>query len=551
MNLSMRLNNGFKEEVAPGLNKRNPLEIVGRSGFLFSLGAVAVTAGLLFPKIEYLVDIFMIFSICLTGALVIISFSAKKPLDVTGLPLFVVLITSLRVFLGIIGTRFIVSKGYGGAIGDFIGESIPVAGRVTVALVFCIFFVVIFFLISRTARAIVSASSNYISEIFPVRQLSIDADLKAGLIKQAQALELRRETAYEGAFFVAMTGTARFIIFSAFLELFIAMFNVVGTFAAGAAGGKLSDVSAQTYASSVFGAGLVTHISALLAVSAAGHLVRKTSNYVDKENRISEDEFAERIKVVASEVHSSEVYDETSGELWYPDTVTAENDADSKEVTSDLEWVDPAKIDEDEKAVSELYLWQDLQDEKLYDQIAGLVEKAAPKKSILMTAERVEDLGVTLPVNVAMRLARRGRKTLVVDFDLKRNSIAKVFDLNSDSQSVSKVMEKYGNEAMPTCIRNLRVWPADWFNEADNGKADNLAVILDKLKNQYDHLIFYAPNMSRLIENEQITESVEIAMFFRHRDANTVRQQTLKFYNTLLKQGCKLINPTTKAHSHS
>jgi len=196
---------------------------------------------------------------------------------------------------------------------------------------FCIFSLVIFFLISKTTRSIVSVSSNYISEIFPVRQLSIDADLKAGIIKQNQALQLRRETAYEGAFFVAMTGTARFILVSAFLELLIAMFNVVGIFAAGAAGGKLGNVSAQTYAASVFGAGLVTRISALLAVSAAGHLLRRTSKYIDQDNKISEDEFAERIKVVASKLCSYELYDETKAELWYPDARL--NDV----VTTDLE----------------------------------------------------------------------------------------------------------------------------------------------------------------------------------------------------------------------
>jgi len=331
MKLTMKFNTGFNKTVLPGLKRRNPLEIVGRSGFLFSLGAAAVTAGLVFPKIHYLLDLFMIFSICLTAAAVIIAFSAKRPLDVTGFPLFVVLITSMRVFLGIIETRFIVSEGYGGAIGDIIGENIAAADHLTITLLFCIFSVVIFFLISKSTSRIVSASSGYISEIFPVRQLSIDADLRAGLIRQNQALELRTETAYEGAFFVAMTGTARFILVSAFLELLIDMFNVVGIFAAGAAGGKLGNVSAQTYAAGVFGAGLVTHISALLTVSAAGHLVRRTSKYVEQDNRISEDEFAERIKVVASEVRSSEVYDETKGELWYPDARL--NDA----VTTDFE----------------------------------------------------------------------------------------------------------------------------------------------------------------------------------------------------------------------
>jgi hypothetical protein len=111
-----------------------------------------------------------------------------------------------------------------------------------------------------------------------------------------------------------------------------------------------------------------------------------------------------------------------------------------------------------------------------------------------MCAESVAELPVTIPVNITMRLAQKGQRCLLVDLDLERDAIAKVFDAAGDG-----LRPREEKLEMPTCINNLWVWPARNFNKDDGAPAAiELTEVIAGLKNRYDRLILYAPNMKLL-----------------------------------------------------
>ena len=104
----------------PSINKPDNTGIISRNDFLFTVGAIAVIAGLLFPASAHILDVLLIFSISLTASVLMITFSAKSASQVLGFPLVIVLTTMLHMALSIASARITISHGDAGIIISFI-----------------------------------------------------------------------------------------------------------------------------------------------------------------------------------------------------------------------------------------------------------------------------------------------------------------------------------------------------------------------------------------------------------------------------------------------
>ena len=80
------------------------------------------------------------------------------------------------------------------------------------------------------------------------------------------------------------------------------------------------------------------------------------------------------------------------------------------------------------------WFWQEIKDSNCYEVLVDFVEQKSTEeaRTLLMAAENVDELPVTAPVNIAMRLAKRDKRCLLVDLDWERDAIAKVFDVRWD-----------------------------------------------------------------------------------------------------------------------
>jgi flagellar biosynthesis protein FlhA len=108
----------------------------------------------------------------------------------------------------------------------------------------------------------------------PGKQMSIDADLNAGLIDDEEARARRREISREADFYGAMDGASKFVRGDAIAGVIITLINIVGGLAIGVLQNNMSFADAsQTYTLLTVGDGLVSQIPALIVSTAAGIVV--------------------------------------------------------------------------------------------------------------------------------------------------------------------------------------------------------------------------------------------------------------------------------------
>lgn len=138
----------------------------------------------------------------------------------------------------------------------------------------------------------------------------------------------------------------------------------------------------------------------------------------------------------------------------------------------------------------------------ILDILQGSNGQARP---VLLAATRLGDLPVTVPVNLAVSLSGSG-KCLLIDLDSKRDSLAKVFDV--DSASIKPDLKV---TPIPTEFENLSIWPARYF---DLLKQMNLRPLLNAAVKKYDHVLLYAPYLTVLADRKQIASCSKQAIVF-------------------------------------
>lgn len=146
-------------------------------------------------------------------------------------------------------------------------------------------------------------------------------------------------------------------------------------------------------------------------------------------------------------------------------------------------------------------------------------------RTLLFAANRLDEMPVTIPVNVAIRLAQTST-CLLIDLDTKRNAIARVFDLDAGQMNeTSKV------RACPTQVKNLCVWPAKNFELL---KQTNLRAVLDAALKKFTYVLIYAPYLTALPDRRQIAACAKQAVVCDGTDASPLTQ--------LLEQcNCKIV----------
>ncbi len=200
-----------------------------------------------------------------------------------------------------------------------------------------------------------------------------------------------------------------------------------------------------------------------------------------------------------------------------------------------------------------LCVWEAIKDSDYYEAIAELIEsrggsrtqpfrkagRSAPTKTTLMAAESVKELPVTIPVNIAVHLAQRNQKCLLIDLDLKRGVISKVFDIDSGDGS-----NRVRGEAIATCINNLWVWAASNFNKGDGEtEVTNIKDVIARLESRYERLVVYAPNIKLLADRCRIADCVGAAILFGSK--SKIEGSSISDFHKLLKSsGCEILKPT-------
>lgn len=270
-----------------------PVEAIQRSPLIkhpdivMSVGVVAILMVMLLPLPRFLLDLLLSFDITLSVIILLVGLQVRRPIEFSVFPSILLMITLLRLSLNIASTRLILLHGNegAGAAGEVIRAfgNFVVGGNYTVGLVvFTILVIINFVVVTKGAGRVAEVAARFTLDAMPGKQMSIDADLNAGLINEADARRRRREIAEEADFYGAMDGASKFVRGDAIAAVIIILVNILGGLTIGILQQGMSPgLAAQTYTLLTVGEGLVAQIPALIVSTAAGIVVTRAASETD------------------------------------------------------------------------------------------------------------------------------------------------------------------------------------------------------------------------------------------------------------------------------
>ena len=239
---------------------------------------IMVIGMMILPVPTQVMDLLIAANLSLAVLILLVTLTAKEPLEFSTFPSIILIATLFRLALSIGTTRLILKDGDAGQIIETFGEQV-IAGNLVVGLViFLMITVVQFLVVTKGADRVAEVSARFTLDALPGKQMSIDADLRAGNIDQAEARSRRQDLALESKLYGAMDGAMKFVKGDAIAGLVVTAINLIGGIVIGHVqrGMSMSD-AVSTYSLLTIGDGLVAQIPALLISVASGALVTRVA----------------------------------------------------------------------------------------------------------------------------------------------------------------------------------------------------------------------------------------------------------------------------------
>lgn len=242
-------------------------------------GVVAIIIMLIIPMPEWLLSVFIIVNISLTLLVLLTTMNMREALEFSIFPSLLLLLTLFRLGLNVSTTRSILSRGSAGGVVETFGTFV-VGGEVLVGLVvFFILVIINFIVITKGAERVAEVAARFTLDAMPGKQMSIDADLNAGMITEQEARIRREKVSREADFYGAMDGATKFVkgdaiagIITVFINLIFGI--IIGVVQEGLPFGE----AVNKYSLLTVGDGIVSQLPALLMSTATAIIVTRAAS---------------------------------------------------------------------------------------------------------------------------------------------------------------------------------------------------------------------------------------------------------------------------------
>lgn len=243
------------------------------------VGIIGIVLMMIIPIPVLLLDFLLIINISLALMILLVAMNTREALDFSIFPAILLITTLFRLALNVSTTRNILQHAHAGEVVETFGRWVG-GGEIAIGfIVFLILVVVQFIVITKGSERVAEVAARFTLDAMPGKQMSIDADLNAGLINETQAKERRSKIEREADFYGAMDGASKFVKGDAIAAIIILIINLVGGFIIGMAMHGLSFQEAlETFSILTIGDGLVSQIPALLISTAAGLIVTRAAS---------------------------------------------------------------------------------------------------------------------------------------------------------------------------------------------------------------------------------------------------------------------------------
>ena len=243
---------------------------------------VVVVALMIVPLPTPLVDTLIGVNMTLSFLMLMMSMYVKTALDFSSFPTMLLFTTLFRVGLNITTTRLILLQADAGEIIFTFGDFALGGNFVVGAVVFIILTIVQFLVIAKGAERVAEVGARFTLDAMPGKQMSIDADMRAGVIDMAEAQERRNRVQLESQMYGAMDGAMKFVKGDSIAGMIIAVVNIVGGTIIGITQhGMTAGEAMHTYGILTIGDGLVSQIPSLLVSISAGILITRSGDSGD------------------------------------------------------------------------------------------------------------------------------------------------------------------------------------------------------------------------------------------------------------------------------
>ncbi|WP_109394872.1 EscV/YscV/HrcV family type III secretion system export apparatus protein [Proteus terrae] len=252
------------------------LSIKNRPELIVLSVMILVIMMLIIPLPTYIVDFLIGLNITISLLIFMSSFYITRILNFMTFPALLLITTLFRLALSISTSRLILLDADAGEIITSFGEFVIGENLVVGFVVFSIVTIVQFLVITKGSERVAEVAARFSLDGMPGKQMSIDADLKSGIINNEEVKIRRKELGQESQLYGSFDGAMKFIKGDAIAGIVIIFVNLIGGISVGMAQMDLSITQAlHTYTLLTIGDGLVAQIPALLISISAGFIVTR------------------------------------------------------------------------------------------------------------------------------------------------------------------------------------------------------------------------------------------------------------------------------------
>jgi flagellar biosynthesis protein FlhA len=243
------------------------------------IAVILVIVMLIIPMPGWMLSVLILINITLALIVILVSMNTEEPLQFSVFPSLILLLTLFRLALNISTTRSILSEAEAGGVVETFGSFVTGGNTLVGFVVFIILVIIQFLVITKGSERVSEVAARFTLDAMPGKQMSIDADLNAGMISDVQAKERRQKVEHEADFYGAMDGASKFVKGDAIAGIIILLINIIFGLIIGMVQlGMGFQEAFDTYMRLTVGDGLVSQIPAILISTATGIVVTRVAS---------------------------------------------------------------------------------------------------------------------------------------------------------------------------------------------------------------------------------------------------------------------------------
>ncbi len=244
-----------------------------------AVALIVIVGMMIVPLHPAILDVLMVMNLGLSFGLILLSIYIEQPSKFSVFPTLLLIITLFRLALNISASRLILLNGEAGGVVQTFGNIVVGGNYVVGVVVFVMLMIIQFMVINNGSARVAEVAARFTLDAMPGKQMSIDADLNAGIIDEKEALRRRKDIQADADFYGAMDGGIKFVRGDTTASIIVMLVNIIGGVLTGILMRQMDAMTAlQSYTLITVGAGLAIQIPALLVSSAAGFIVTRTTS---------------------------------------------------------------------------------------------------------------------------------------------------------------------------------------------------------------------------------------------------------------------------------